>query len=139
MTCFRSPAGAKRRAQRARRQTRGVTRLEAIVVAVGLGLVGGGAALFVGSTDAGAETRAAASDAARIREAARGWQADNAGVGCPSISQLRKDDALDPRVRTSDPWGERFRVFCGDGQVTVRSAGRDGRLGTQDDVRVPES
>ncbi len=123
----------------ARRRQRGVTRLEALVVAIGVGLIGGGAALFVGSTDAGAETRAAASDAARIREAARGWQADNKGIGCPSISQLRYDDVLETGVRTADPWGERFRVVCADGQVTVSSAGRDGELGTQDDVRVPRS
>jgi len=116
-----------------------VTRLEVAILAIGAGLIGGGASLFLGTTDAGAETRAAASDAARIREAARGWQADNAGVGCPSITQLKVDHALDDRIRTADPWGERFRVFCNSGQVTVRSAGRDGELGTQDDVRVPRS
>ena len=139
MTRLESPRGATRMTRGARRRQRGVTRLEAVIVAIGIGLIGGGAALFVGSTDAGAETRAAATDAARIREAASNWQTENEGIGCPSISQLRVDNALDAHVRTADPWGERFRVFCSDGEVTVRSAGRDGQLGTDDDVRVPRS
>lgn len=136
MTRLGSP---KRPRRRDNARARGVTRLEAAIVAIGVGLIGGGAALFVGATDAGAETRAAASDATKIREAARSWQSANEGVGCPSISQLKIDDALDRGIRTSDPWGERFRVFCADGNVTVRSAGRDGELGTSDDVRVPRS
>ena len=74
-------------------------------------------------------------DANAIREAVREWK-DQDGVGCPTLTQLRREKHLNRDVATGDPWGNRFRVVCENEIVTIIAAGRDGRLGSPDDVRA---
>ena len=59
--------------------------------------------------------------------------------GCPTITQLKHEGALARDASGDDPWGERFRIFCRDLDIGVRSPGRDGLPGTSDDVAVPRS
>jgi general secretion pathway protein G len=53
---------------------------------------------------------------------------------CPSIDQLVAAKKIDAR-KTDDPWGQRYYVACVDDQIRVRSAGKDGRFYTPDDIR----
>jgi general secretion pathway protein G len=119
---------------------RGVTRLELAIVATLVSLVGVGIWAVIEPTAEAERTEEALRDAERIRIAAQRWQRTNAEQkGCPTISQLVHEEQLDPKVRTDDPWGERFRVYCRGTDVVVSSAGRDGQSNTDDDVRAPRS
>ncbi len=116
-----------------RRRQRGVTVVELGAVVALLAVVGGVVALVMGPRHAASENSAAVQDAEHIRRAAVDWRSEN-GSGCPTISQLEYDKTLSDDTRTDDPWGQRFRVLCTGDSVTVRSAGRDGKAGTRDDI-----
>lgn len=120
-----------------RRARRGVTLVEVGAVAALVALVAGGATLWLKPKLDAERTDSAEKSAEVIHDAVIQWQQDN-GAGCPTISQLQLDKALPANASASDPWGNRYRVSCDDSSVMVRSAGRDGRLGTSDDVRVPK-
>jgi hypothetical protein len=83
------------------------------------------------NSDERSETSRAA--AAKVLRAASSYL-DDAGLGCPTISSLKRDHLLDKDTPLSDAWGQRFRILCSGG-VSVQSAGPDGKLNTQDDVR----
>lgn len=116
-----------------RHRQRGVTVVELGAVVALLAVIGGVVALVVGPHRAASETHAAVEDAEHIRRAAVDWRSEN-GSGCPTISQLEYDKTLSDDARTDDPWGQSFRVLCTGSNVTVRSAGRDGKPGTPDDI-----
>ncbi len=121
-----------------RRALRGVTLVEVGAVAALVALVAGGATLWIKPKLDAERTNAAEKSAQVIHDAVVEWQTDN-GAGCPTISQLELDKVLPASATASDPWGNRYRVSCDDKSVMVRSAGRDGHLGTSDDVRIPHS
>jgi hypothetical protein len=98
----------------------------------------GGALLFVRPGLEADKSDAAVRDAMRIREAAIDSR-DRGTPGCPTLSQLVHDKQLESSSRFDDPWGGRFRIECGDEEVSVSSPGRDGKPGTDDDIRVPAS
>jgi hypothetical protein len=82
------------------------------------------------------DERTAAIDAGRqVLSAAEAWKSENAD-GCPTITQLMEDGALDKDVRTDDPWGNRYRIVCDGAHASVHSAGPDRRAGTPDDVSI---
>ena len=110
---------------------RKLSRFEAIALLGAALSLGGGYWLF--SSDAAAKEDAgqAVKTAGKIRDAARDWRSEH--TGCPTLTQLQRDKVLDDEVE--DPWGSRFRVSCDANDVTVFSPGRDGKLGTDDDVK----
>jgi hypothetical protein len=118
---------------------RGVTVFE---LAASLSLVAvlvGGVVMLVRPGLEADKADAAMRDAIEIREAVLEWKDQEATQGCPTISQLMHDKKLDDSARTDDPWGGRFRIECTSDDISVSSAGRDGQLGTDDDIRVPHS
>jgi len=117
---------------------RGITWVEVSLAAGALALVGVASSFFYTSQASASETDAAFRDAQRIRNAVVEWRSDNQ-QGCPTLSQLMQEHRLDRKAQTEDPWGQRFRVECGGDEISVVSAGRDGKSGTADDVRVPKS
>ncbi len=121
-----------------RRARRGVTLVEVGAVAAAIALVAGGATLWIKPKLDAKRIDAAQKSAQIIHDAVVKWQDDNR-TGCPTISELQFDKILPESASAADPWGNRYRVSCDDSNVMVRSAGRDGRLGTADDVRVPHS
>jgi hypothetical protein len=115
-----------------------MTRFELTASAALFLLVAGGITVVVKPTFDAERDDTAERDAGRIRSAARSWQRNNSeSEGCPTVTQLIHEKHLDHQTRTYDPWGERFRVRCLADDIVVSSAGRDGKLNTGDDVRVP--
>ena len=114
---------------------RGVTVVELGLVVSLLAGVALAGALFVVPRMHADESSTALRDAQRIQRAASDWRKAHGG-GCPTLTQLQRDQELASESRTDDPWGERFRVICGDDEITVSSPGRDGKPNTDDDIRV---
>lgn len=112
---------------------RGATRFEIIAVTAALAAAGAlGVALFSGGS--GKEDETAAATARRIVSAVSDWKREHEEVGCPTVSQLILDRHWQRDERADDPWGRRFLIHCSSEEVNVRSAGRDGRFETDDDV-----
>jgi general secretion pathway protein G len=114
----------------------GVTRLEVLFGALGLGVLALAASLLVGWQGEGARAKNVEDDGRRILSAAEEWQKENGELGCPSLSQLVEDSLLDRGSRTDDPWGNRFRIECDGDSIVVRSWGEDRRARTDDDVEI---
>ena len=123
------------RARHTRLSRRGLTRVEALIGGAIMALGIGGYQLYSTSAGAAANDHEAVTRASAIRTAAETWQQEN-GTSCPSISQLVHDRHLDDTQRTDHPWGENYRLSCGDDGVTVVSPGPDCKRNTGDDVRV---
>jgi general secretion pathway protein G len=124
---------------RQRRQARGVTLLEVLIVVAIIAMVAGGVAFFALPRFKEAQIKTAETGARVIRQAAQSWQASNNETNCPTMSQLVQDKQLDPGASTNDPWGQPYTLSCTDGDVVVTSAGPDKKKGTKDDIRVPKS
>jgi len=103
-----------------------------------IGLIAGGALAVMKPEGRAREVDSAVKTAQRIREAGLSWRTENSN-GCPTLSQLKHERKLASDATTDDPWGQRYRVDCRDDDIVVISPGRDGKLGTDDDVRVPRS
>ena len=123
---------------RHRRVQRGVTWIEVAIGVAVVGALGAGIFAVVQPEGRAREVDDAVKSAQRIREAGLSWRNDNSS-GCPTLSQLQHEHKLSSDARTDDPWGQRYRVDCRNDDIVVVSPGRDGKLGTDDDVRVPRS
>lgn len=55
---------------------------------------------------------------------------------CPTLGLLEAEGFLEPNARRDDAWGGTYRVDCEGGELTLVSAGPDGKPGTKDDVRI---
>ncbi|HYP74911.1 MAG TPA: hypothetical protein VER12_03085 [Polyangiaceae bacterium] len=107
-----------------------------VAAALAVLVVGAGASCMwwlgnFGATRDGKSTSQA--DAAQIQTAAKAFRAQHAD-GCPTLSSLQEEEFLSRNARSDDAWGNRFRIGCADGELTVRSAGPDGKLSTADDI-----
>jgi hypothetical protein len=76
-------------------------------------------------------------DVTEIRHAALLWRLTHEADRCPSLGDLVRDNVLDPVSAQDDPWGKPYIIECLGDDVTIRSSGRDGDLGTVDDVQAP--
>jgi general secretion pathway protein G len=128
-----SPVG---RAQRRNAATRGITRFELMLA---IGVLGAGMVTFgawkVYASEAGGD-EAARQRGQHVLTAATDWKREHLEHGCPSITQLQQSDLLEATARAEDPWGQRYRIRCSSGEVQVRSAGKDGKFETADDITL---
>ncbi len=123
------------RSVRSRSRSRGVTPFAAAVAVLGLGASFSGL-WWVASAGAGHDAqKSSRADAMTIQAAAQSFRAQHEG-GCPTISSLQEEQLLNRNAREDDAWGNRFRVSCADSEITVTSAGPDGKASTADDIRV---
>ena len=76
----------------------------------------------------------ARTDAQSIRGGVEMYLAQYPSARCPCVHDLVEERILGARPRTRDPWDHDFHVECRGEDVTVTSAGPDGRFGTEDDV-----
>jgi hypothetical protein len=72
-----------------------------------------------------------------LLSAASQWRNSNP-EGCPTIGGLIHEGVLSESAVRHDPWGGAFRLVCLDeGSFVLLSPGRDGQLGTDDDLEYP--
>jgi hypothetical protein len=74
-----------------------------------------------------------------LRHAGEVWREHRNRAECPTTEQLRRDGAIDANRSFVDSWGAPLRIVCEDRETFVISPGRDGELGTADDVRFPDA
>lgn len=53
---------------------------------------------------------------------------------CPTIERLIESKIVDQKKQTRDAWGHEFEIVCHGHNASVRSAGSDGVLETDDDL-----
>jgi general secretion pathway protein G len=123
---------------RRRRQLRGVTLFEVLIVVAILAMVAGGVAAFALPKFREAQKTQAETGARVVRTAVQQWQAANNETTCPTISQLVQEKHLDSGQSTNDPWGQPYSLVCSDDDVTVVSSGPDKKKGSKDDIAVPK-
>ena len=118
---------------RSRSRSRGVTPVIAALAVLGLG-AGASCLWWLGSLGSARDGQASSrADAAQIQTAAKAFRAQHAD-GCPTLSSLQEEQLLSRNARTDDAWGNRFRISCADGELSVSSAGPDGKPNNADDI-----
>ena len=122
------------------RTTRQRIRFKAVKICAGLLCVGGVVAtmVLVARPSLAQDNRdTIASVATPLLAAARAWREANP-EGCPTVGGLINEGALPEDLERHDPWGGAFRLVCSDdGEFSLLSPGRDGQLGTEDDLEFP--
>ncbi len=116
---------------------RGVTLFEVLIVVAILALVAGSVGAAAITYLDRAKQRTAESNARAIRASLKTWWIEHDRNECPGVEDLIAEGGLDRDSPRNDPWGEVWRVECSEQDATVISAGRDRKLGTADDIRVP--
>jgi hypothetical protein len=110
---------------------------EVLIVVAIIALVSAGVGVSVMKPWIGAQTKTTESNARAIRGAVKAWWIEHEVERCPSVEDLLATGTLDRDSPRQDAWGEAWHIECRDHEVTVSSSGRDRRLGTPDDIRVP--
>lgn len=57
---------------------------------------------------------------------------------CPTIAQLKASHILASDFPSNDDWGNAFDSHCQNHEPVCRLAGPDGKMGTEDDVVIPQ-
>ncbi len=105
-----------------------------------IALISGGVAIVVMRHLESARVETTRTSARALREAIHVWRMRDASNECPSIDALVRTQLVDTASKTTDGWDKPFFIECGDeGEITVASGGPDRKLGTADDIRVPEA
>ncbi len=108
------------------------------VALMALGLATAIAVLVARPSLASNNTKAFAQLAQPLLAAADQWR-DRNPEGCPTIGVLVREGFLDSNIDRVDPWGGTLRLVCSErDRITVLSPGKDGQLGTDDDLEWPE-
>ena len=98
-------------------------------------LILGAANRFLPRYECGGGIEQARTDAQSVRSAVEMYFAQNPSAACPTVDQLVAERILSARMRTVDPWGNRFTIACVGEDITVVSGGPDGTMGTEDDIQ----
>jgi general secretion pathway protein G len=121
-----------------RLRPRGVTLIEILVVLAIVALVSAGIAIAAIRYLDHAKKETTRQSALTLRMVITTYRMQHADE-CPSIEQLVEAEAIDSVSKTKDAWEQAFKIECDDkGRITVASSGPDKKLGTEDDIRVPE-
>ena len=122
-----------------RRPSRGMTLIEVLVVLGIVALISGVIAVAVIGHLERARIQTSRESARVIRGAVTSYRLNHATDECPSIDLLVSSQEIDRASKTLDAWEKPFTIECDErGDATVVSAGPDKRVGTPDDIRVPE-
>jgi len=125
---------------RARRgAARGMTLIEIMIVVAIIAMVAGAVAVVAIPKMKAAQVQTAKTAARTVRTAVQQWQlTNNDYANCPTVSELVQDKQLDSAQSTTDPWGSDFLIKCEGDEVIVASNGPDKKLGSPDDISVPQ-
>ena len=120
------------------RFARGFSLVEILVVLAIIALISGVIAIAVVRHLENARKQTTRQSALALRNAIASYRIDHAD-DCPSIDTLVAAEIIDSVSKTNDAWDKPFVIECDEhGHVTVASGGPDKRIGTDDDIRVPE-
>ncbi len=122
-----------KRRLRARAQE-GLTLVELMIVVAILAVIGTAVTIALAPMFEKGNRKATIADAQSIRSAAILWRTDHPGE-CPTVQNLVDDNILDKQRRQKDAWNHEFVLQCEGTEVIVISAGPDGKVGTDDDVK----
>lgn len=117
-----------------RRAREAVTLVELMIVVIIMALIATAVGVAVLPQIKKARVKSTKSDAQAVRAAVSLWVSDNPGK-CPAVTDLMNDGVLDKSKRTTDAWDHDFSIVCEGDDVVVTSAGPDGQMGTEDDIR----
>ncbi|HEX7481443.1 MAG TPA: prepilin-type N-terminal cleavage/methylation domain-containing protein [Polyangiales bacterium] len=121
-----------RRLRRNRRRREAMTLIEIMIVMVIMALVASGAAFAILPQVKKARIKQTMSDAKAVSAAAEMYLSEH--KDCPNVSKLVEEKILDKKKKTKDAWDNDFSIECDDDGATVKSAGPDGQMGTEDDI-----
>ena len=122
-----------------RNRSRGYSLLEILIVLAIIGLIAGVTALALTKFLPEARVKTTRESGRAVRSAATLYRMEHNGEECPGVPLLKSAQLIDDAAKTSDAWDTPFAVECDErGGITVKSAGPDRRLGTTDDISVPD-
>jgi general secretion pathway protein G len=110
-----------------------MTLIEIMVVMVIMALVATAAGFAILPQLKKAKIKQTSGDAKAVASAAELYMSDK--DGCPTVQDLISEKILDQKKNTKDAWGHDFSIECDQDGVTVRSAGPDGQMGSEDDIQ----
>ena len=113
--------------------------IEILVVLAIIALVSGAIAVAVIGHLERARIQTSRESARVLRNAVSSYRMTRAGEECPSVEMLVAAQEIDSASKQVDAWERPFGIECDErGGVTVVSGGPDKKIGTPDDIRVPE-
>ncbi len=110
-----------------------MTLIEIMVVMVIMALVATAAGFAILPALRRAKVKQTSGDAKAVASAAELYLSEH--DNCPTVQDLVSEKILDKNKNTQDAWSHDFSIECDQDGVTVRSAGPDGQMGTEDDVQ----
>lgn len=122
----------RRRLRRAALAQQGMTLMEIMIVMVIMALIAAGASFAIFPQMKKAKIKQTGTDAKTIASAASMYMAEN--DECPTVETLVSDKILNKSTNTKDAWDNDFVIECDEDGATVRSAGPDGQMGSDDDI-----
>lgn len=123
---------------RRRHHVRGYSLLEILVVLSIVALISSVVAIAVLGHLEKARISSTRDNARTLRSAVATFKMDHAEE-CPDADGLVSRGVVDTASRTTDAWDRPFSIRCTEsGEVVVASGGPDRKLGTEDDIRVPD-
>lgn len=113
--------------------------IEILVVLAIIALVSGVIAVAVIGHLEKARIQTSRESARVLRNAVGTYRMARAGDECPTVETLVAAQEIDTASKTLDAWDRPFAIQCDEhGAVTVVSGGPDKKVGTPDDIRVPD-
>jgi general secretion pathway protein G len=122
----------KKRLRRKKRKQQGMTLIEIMIVMVIMALVATAAGFAIIPQLNKAKVKQTSTDAKAVASAAELYMAEH--DDCPNVQQLVDDKILAKDKNTLDAWGNEFSIDCDEDGATVRSAGPDEQMGSEDDI-----
>ncbi len=120
------------RLRAARKKRAGMTLIEIMIVMVIMALVAAGAGFAIIPQLNKAKVKQTITDAKAVASAAELYLSEN--DDCPTVAKLVEERILDKKKKTKDAWDNDYTIECDEDGATVRSAGPDEQMGTDDDI-----
>jgi general secretion pathway protein G len=115
-----------------RKRLEGMTLIEIMIVMVIMALVAGGAAFAILPRLKEAKVKQTQQDAKKVASAAEMYLSEH--DDCPTVDKLIEEKILSKKSHTKDAWDNDFTIECDDDGATVKSAGPDKAMGSEDDI-----
>lgn len=123
------------RRKRKHRNAEGMTLIEIMIVVVIMAMIAAAAGVGVMKAKASIDLDLAKSGVRSLASVAETYMIRNRGQ-CPTLEELKSGNYLSRGASTEDPWGAEYVLACEEGDLSVRSAGPDRALSTEDDITL---